>query len=315
MTEHRNEPKILLSIVITVVSGKQATAELLAHLCPQLDFERSEVIVPFDRWSTEIGELAPEFPQVTFHRVQDLGMAESAQVPSHQHRLYDRRRSAGLKLARGQIVAMTEDHAQPADDWVEQIVAAHEQPYLAIGGAIENGVDAVLNRAVYFCDFGRYGRPFESGPAAYISDVNVAYKREALEATRPIWQDAYRETTVHWAMLSKGQTLYLDDRPVVFQKRRQLTLRKALGERVEWGRVFAETRANELSRILCILYAAGSPLLPPLMLFRGFRNMWRQRLTFGRMISTLPVAFLLLCGWSYGEFFGYCFGEPTETNA
>ncbi|MBS1771089.1 MAG: hypothetical protein JSS77_15675 [Acidobacteria bacterium] len=315
MTENLHDPQILLSVVITVVSGKQATAELLAHLCPQLDPKRSEIIVPFDRWSAEIGELTSEFPEVTFHLIDGLGAAESEQIASHQHRLYDRRRSAGLNLARGQIVAMTEDHAQPADDWVEQIVAAHEQPYLAIGGAIENGVDAVLNRAVYFCDFGRYGRPFESGPAAYISDVNVAYKREALEATRAIWQDAYHETTVHWAMLSKGQTLYLDDRPVVFQKRRHLTLRKALGERVEWGRVFAETRANELSKILCLLYAAGSPLLPPLMLFRGFRNMWRQQLTFGRMISTLPVAFLLLCGWSCGEFVGYCFKEPKEANA
>lgn len=186
MTENLHDPQILLSVVITVVSGKQATAELLAHLCPQLDPKRSEIIVPFDRWSAEIGELTSEFPEVTFHLIDGLGAAESEQIASHQHRLYDRRRSAGLNLARGQIVAMTEDHAQPADDWVEQIVAAHEQPYLAIGGAIENGVDAVLNRAVYFCDFGRYGRPFESGPAAYISDVNVAYKREALEATRAI---------------------------------------------------------------------------------------------------------------------------------
>lgn len=313
MTEQRVDgSEICLSVVITVVSGKRAVAENLAVLCPQLDFDSSEIIVPFDKWSADVGELAAEFPQVNFHFIEDLGAAESNEISSHQHRLYDRRRSAGLSKCRGRIVAMTEDHAQPADDWVKQILAAHEQPYLAIGGAVENGVDEVINRAVYFCDFGRYGRPFDPGPAKYISDVNLAYKREALESTESIWKDAYHETTVHWAMLANGQTLYLDDRPVVFQKRRQLTLFRALGERVEWGRVFAETRAAKVGRLLRVIYAAGSPLLPPVMLYRGFRNMRRQRLTAGRMFSTLPVAFVLLCGWSCGEFVGYFARAPRQ---
>jgi len=311
MTEHRADgSEIYLSVVVTVVSGKQAVAENLAVLCPQLDLDSSEVIVPFDKWSADVGDLAAEFPQVNFHYVEDLGAAESKEIPSHQHRLYDRRRSAGLSQCRGRIIAMTEDHAQPADDWARQILVAHEQPYAVIGGAVENSVDRVLNRAVYFCDFGRYGRPFDPGPTKYISDVNLAYKREALESTKSIWRDAYHETTVHWALLEKGQTLYLDDRPVVFQKRRQMTLIQALNERVEWGRVFAETRSAKLSKVLRLLYAGGSPLLPPLMLFRGFRNMRRQRLTAGRMFSTLPVAFVLLCGWSCGEFVGYFAGEP-----
>jgi len=311
MTEHRVDgSEIGLSVVITVVSGKQAVAENLALLCPQLDRNSSEVIVPFDKWAADVGDLAAEYPQVNFHFIEELGAAESNEISSHQHRLYDRRRSAGLSLCRGRIVALTEDHALPADDWARQMLAAHEQPYVAIGGAIENCVDDVINRAVYFCDFGRYGRPFDPGPAKYISDVNLAYKREALESTESIWKDAYHETTVHWAMLAKGETLYLDDRPVVFQKRRQMTLRQALSERVEWGRVFAETRSAKLTRFLRVIYAAGSPLLPPLMLFRGFRNMRRQRLTAGRMFSTLPVAFVLLCGWSCGEFFGYFAREP-----
>lgn len=311
MTDDRNAgAEIALSIVITVVSGKEAIVENLNQLCPQLDFETSEVIVPYDKWSSDVGELTPQYPKVRFHLIEDLGLADSGKTPSHQHRLYDRRRSVGLHLSRGRIIAMTEDHALPADDWVEQILVSHEQPYDVIGGAVENGVDKVINRAVYFCDFGRYGRPFEPGPVKYVSDVNLAYKREALESARSIWQDAYHETTVHWAMRSKGQTLFLDDRPVVFQKRQKLTFLNVLGERVEWGRVFAETRASGLGFLLRIVYATGTPFLPALILFRSFRHMWRQRLTVTRMISTLPVAFILLCGWSCGEFMGYLAKVP-----
>lgn len=311
MTEqNKNEREVLLSVVVTVVGGKESLTDHLAQLCRQIDFGNSEVIVPYDKWSAEVGELNATFPLVKFHFIEDLGPAESREISAHQHRLYDRRRSAGLMLSRGRIIAMTEDHALPAEDWVEQVVAAHEQPYPVIGGAVENGVDAVINRAVYFCDFGRYGRPFEPGPVNYVSDVNLAYKRDALESTRPLWQDAYHETTVHWAMLANGQTLYLDDRPVVYQRRRKLTLWNAIGERIQWGRVFAETRADKFGRLLRVIYAAGSPLLPPLMLYRGFRHMWRQKLTAGRMVSTLPVAFILLCGWSCGEFVGYFAKAP-----
>ena len=41
------------------------------------------------------------------------------------------------------------------------IVDMHQKyPYAAIGGAIENGIDQLLNWAVYFCNFGGYAKSF-----------------------------------------------------------------------------------------------------------------------------------------------------------
>jgi hypothetical protein len=97
-----------------------------------------------------------------------------------------RRSAVGLQLARGQIIAMTEDHAVPAADWIREIRAAHERPYAVIGGAIENAVDRPLNWALYYCDFGRNGRPMPAGEAESVSDVNVSYKREALNSIRDV---------------------------------------------------------------------------------------------------------------------------------
>lgn len=306
----RPDDEILLSVVVTVVSGKRAVEANLRLLCEQVDFAEAEIIVPFDKWSSEIADLKAEFPDVTFHFIEDLGQARSEKISSHQHRLFDRRRAVGLSIARGSIIAMIEDRGRPAEDWVRQIIAAHEQPYPAIGGAVENSVDEPISRAVYFCDFGRYGRPFAPGPVNYISDVNVSYKREALERIRSVWDEAYHETTVHWEMLAKGQTLYLDDRPVVFQERPQLTFFRAVGERVQWGRIFAETRASRSGVFFRAMYALGVPFLPPVLLYRAFRNMRRQRLSAGKTLATVPVAFGLLCGWACGEFAGYCVGSP-----
>lgn len=274
-----------------------------------------EIIVPYDKWAVEVGELASEFPEVRFPLIADLGSASSDRVACHQHRLYDRRRAAGLAIARGQIVAMTEDHAVPAADWCRQIMTAHEQPYAVIGGAINNGINRPLNWAWYYCDFGRYGSPVENGPSAYLSDVNVAYKRSALESVKHLWNDAYQETTVHWALRSSGAELYLDGRMVVDQHRPAMSLGPALRERIEWGRIFAETRAAAGRGWRRFYYAAGTPLLPFLLFARACGHMRRQRRTPGQIITALPVLACLLTGWALGELIGYVAGPPESETA
>lgn len=305
----KTEFELDLTVVLTVVSGKSAVRENLAALIPQVDFKKTEIIVPFDRQSSDVGDLALDFPEVEFFFIDDH--CERTELnKTDEHRRFDKRRAVGLRRSRGTIVAMTEDHAKPAADWISQILKVHEQPYDVIGGAVENGIDTALNRALYYCDFGRYGRPFEQSNVTYLSDVNVAYKREALEAVQDVWHDAYHETTVHWALRSKGRKLRLDERPVVYQMRKGVTFVEAFRERIGWGRIFAETRVKEISGLSRSLFAAGSLLLPPLMLGRVFRHMRRQKRNIDTILTTLPIAGVLLIGWSWGECVGYVRGLP-----
>lgn len=310
-----NNLNLKLSIILTVVSGKESMRNCLRALYPQIDFSNSEVIIPYDKWSQNISELAEEFPQVKFQFIEDLGLAENTEIASHEHRLYDRRRAIGLRLARGKIIAMTEDHATPASDWVKQILKAHQEPFQIIGGAIENGIDNPLNWAWYYCDFGRYGRPFSSGEINYVSDVNVSYKKEVLESVQDIWREAYHETILHWTLLERGAKLILNENIVVFQERPRVSLLDAFRERIQWGRVFAETRVAMSSIPHRLIYAAGAIFLSPLLLFRLLRNMNRHQRSFKQIIQTLPFAFFLLIGWSIGELLGYVFGMPTVSNS
>lgn len=294
-----------LSIILTVVSGKDSMRNCLKELYPQIDFRNSEVIVPYDKWSQNIGGLAEEFPKVIFHFIEDLGLAEDPEISSHEHRLYDRRRAIGLGLATGKIIAITEDHATPASNWVEQILKAHESNFQIIGGAIENGIDKSLNWAWYYCDFGRYGRPFPIGKTEYVSDVNVSYKKEVLDRIKEIWFEAYHETTVHWTLQKLGYELKLNENLVVFQNRPRISIFSAFRERISWGRIFAETRVSSKNQFQRIFYALGTIILPFLLLFRALKNMVRQKRTFKQIVKTVPVIFLLLIGWSLGEFIGY----------
>ncbi len=304
-------PALKLTVIVTIVSGIGAARNCLQVLAPQITVGHAEIIVPFDKWSAEIGNLATEFPTVNFHYIEDLGIAENEKISAHEHRLYDRRRAAGLQIAGGEIIAMTEDHALPAKDWCEQILAAHERSDAAvIGGAIENAVDKPLNQAWYFCDFGRYGRPFEQRESEFVSDVNVSYKREYLTAIRREWSESYHETLVHWALQKRGAKILLNENLVVYQNRPPLSLRDAFIERINWGRIFAETRTAKLNLPQRFLYAAGTVFLPPLLFWRAARNMRRQNNTFWQIVKLTPLLFFLLAGWSLGEFSGYLSGAP-----
>jgi len=297
-----------LSVVVTVVGGKELVARCLNELCNQIDFRTAEVIVPYDQYSKNVGDLATQFSQVQFHYTPS-----DCEVRPIEHDLYDRRRAAGLNIARGRVVAMTEDYAVPAKDWCSQILACHEQDYPIIGGAIDNEVDHPLNWALYYCDFGRYGRPLAPGEAKYASDVNIAYKRDALNQVRSIWRESYQETSVNWGLQALGKKIFLDPRMLVFENRPTLSVRDLIRERIQWGRVFARTRiAVGGGRPQRVLFAAVTPFLPLLLLARVCKHMLRQHRSAKQVAQTLPWASLLLFGWAIGEFAGYVFGAVSD---
>lgn len=300
-----------LSIVITVVSGPDSLSRCLGAIVPQVGHLNAEIIVPWDNWCRDVERRAVDFPAVHFLYVEHKGLCDA--TPMLQHRLYDHRRAKGLAACKGRIVAMTEDHAVPAADWCRSILAVHEQGQGAIGGAIDNEVDRAINWAWYYCDFGRYGRPLASGPSEYISDVNVSYNRDALEAVRNVWGHEYHETNVHWTLRERGFPVQLDPRLLVFQHRPPMSVGAAIRERVQWGRVFAHTRIRQGIRARRVLLALGTVILPLVLLKRAVGHMVRQQRTAGQILRTLPVLKLLLIAWSWGEFLGYAIGDRSQS--
>ena len=147
-----------------------------------------------------------------------LDSASARAGASREH--HDTLRTIGLRAARGRYVALTEDHAVAARGWAQALTQALEaHPRVAaFGGAVDCGTDRLLNWAVYFCDFGRYQNPLREGPAHYVSDSNVAYRREALEAVRDAWQSDYRETVVHRALIDAGYQIWLTPKAEVAQR-------------------------------------------------------------------------------------------------
>jgi hypothetical protein len=300
---------VLLSIIVTVVDGGETLRRCLRALDAQQDAPPLEVIVPFDDSRPEVRRMAGEFPAFTFLDLGAIPTVRSAESAAGQHELFDRRRAAGLRAATGELIGMLEDRGAPRPDWAAVVTRLHAHPYAVIGGAVENGRDRLLNWAVYFCDFGRYRLPLAAGPAEYVTDVNLCYKRRALAATEPLWRDRYHETTVHWALRRAGETLFLNPEMVVDQFRENLQLRGLLSERFAWGRLFAYTRAREASAAKRGLLAALGPALPFVLFLRQLRLQHRKG-SLRQFAAASPGVFVLLCSWCAGEIVGYITARP-----
>lgn len=299
-----------LSVVVGLIAGEVACLRrCLAALSQQRPAVDCEILVPFDRPVEAVARLAPEFPSVRFLPVEGLDSAKARAGASREH--HDTLRTVGLRAATASAVALTEDHAHVAPDWCAAMLEGLSRfPEAgAVGGAVDCDSDRAVNWAVYFCDFGRYQNPVPEGPASFVSDSNVVYRRAALDAVRDAWTDDYHETAVHDALARSGHGLVLTPRAVVWQARPDLTLTTALRERYVWARSYAGTRVRGRGLASRLPLAAGTPLLPFLLTLRLART-GASRGHAARFVRVAPLVFLLNVVWSAGELVGYLTGRP-----
>ncbi len=301
----------VMSVVVRIVGGGQFLRRCLASLVRQASGASIEVIVPFDSTVSGIEPVRNEFSQVTF---VDMGVVKTdAAVGSGAlaHELYDRRSAAGFGAARGKILAQIEDYAVPDADWCQRVLDAHQLSYGVIGGVVLHGGRGVLKWAVYFSDFWRYTPPLPEGPASYVTDVNVSYKRTVLDSVRDVWRDRYNEVVVHRALSQRGIVLWLRPDIVVRVDRDRLSLRAAALERFFWGRLFAAVRTQGMSPARRLVYVAATPALPALLLLRMGRRALRAGDKRRRFLVALPYLLILAVCWCVGEMVGYGTGRPT----
>lgn len=294
-SEHVTPDTPDLSIVVVTLVDREHLNHCLAALDKQIATARFETIVPCDETLGDIAVLQAEFSSATF-------------ISLTGKRTYAEIRAAGAGMARGRLLAVTEDHCLPGPGWVQSIVDAHEQPPLAIGGVVEKtGPDKSLNWAVYFLDYLRYMPPVQAGETHELTDLNVSYKMSVLQEIRNIWALEFHEPSVHAALEARGGKLWLSPDIVVHQKR-QLHIGHALWDRYAFGRLFGSTRASSVSRGKRMVYAALAPALPVLLVVRLTRLIMNKKRHTGEFIVALPYIILLASVWAWGEFIGYLTG-------
>lgn len=299
-----------LSVVVIIASDTAIPGEGQWHLLDnclndltnQADAPVPQIIVPYVAEANGIEPLLAKYGDVEFIPVSKSEILAELESGRKYH---DQIKAIGLLHAKGEIVGLLEDNGIPDEHWCARTLESHKQDYVAIGGAIENGRDRLLNWALYYCDFGRYQAPLDDGESPFASDANISYKRSALEAVRSVLEKGYNELTLHEALKANGGRLALDSSIVVYQQRSIPNLRSALKERYVWGRSFGVVRSGTSSKMQRVVIAAVSPLIPLIGVLKIFRTVLQKRRNFSKFLKAFPLIVVLLITWAVGEMMGH----------
>jgi hypothetical protein len=302
-----------LSVVIVIASdtvrrpGHAGHLETCLRALHAQSAVRLDVVVPHLPGVAGLGQLARAFPDVRFIEVTQVADVVPG-TPYRDH--HDALRTWGIAATSGEIVALLEDHEVPAPGWAAEVMTAHAVSGDAvIGGAVDNAIPRPLNWALCLCDFSAYLPPIAGGPSPVATDVNVSYKREALEVVAPVWRERFHERRVHEALRAAGHRIALRPAILVYQRRTDVGAVEAMIERMTWGRSYAATRADAWSAGRRVCYAAMTPVLPALLVTRIVRNVTVKHRWSAGVLAALPWVCALSAMWSLGELNGYL--KPT----
>jgi hypothetical protein len=295
---HEAHRGVTLSVVVVPVGGLEYLESFLSALERQARPGSVEVIVPFDDSLDGAGGLAARFPIARFAHV--AGRRSAAAL-----------RAEGVRRALGRIVAITEDTVDPASDWCEKLVAAHERAVCSVGGAVDREIGSDVASAVFLADYDRYRPPLSEGPTVSATDINSSYKRWALDLVANLWSVEFHENEVNGALLAGGGCLWLAP-DVVVRHRRILSWREALRDRYEFGRLFASSRLRDAPAPRRIVFALLSLVLPLVIVARVVARYAGRGRRFSELVGVFPALVLVAVVWSYGELLGYVTGQSAS---
>jgi hypothetical protein len=221
-------------------------------------------------------------------------------------------RGRGLRMARGEVTAVTEDHCRVAPDWCRSVLAAHaDRPEAAvIGGIIENGAtESMVDWANFLISNGGFVPPLPRGSDVPVTgQANVSYKRWAL-ANYPA--DALHEGGYRAALRARGIALCNDERVRVSHVQSLGALGTCLIQFHD-GRCVAASRRSHQSPAKAALELAKGVLLPLRVGVASLRvvgRAWRRRPQERRVaVASLPWIVLVMGFHAAGELTGLIVG-------
>lgn len=289
-----------LSIVIIAFNDISYLKLCLLSLKGREDRLDTEIIVVSNYYAGVKEIISEQFPHI-----KHLCLSPRTTVPEL--------RRQGIFHARGDIVALVEDHCVFDENWCSEIKKAHESSYSVIGGSVENASGKrLLDWAVYFYEYGRYMLPNQAGIVDALSGNNVSYKRSLLEKIENSFKKGFFETFIHWKLKKEGQPLFLVPSVIVYHKK-NYNFRGAFIQCYHHGRSFGGMRASNISDLKRIGFVFGSLVLPVLLPSRIVFRIFKKGRHIRELLLSLPYLFLFMAGWSYGEFCGYLFGEGNSS--
>ncbi len=289
-----------LSVVIAAHNGRAEVENCLASLqtqeLPASSPVAVEIIVAGNFCNETAAQLKQSYPDVRLLRAD-----QAVSVPEL--------RSWGAREAKGDIVALLEDHCAPAPGWYRAILSGHALNRQVVGGAIENAsTRRFVDWAVYLFEYSAYMNPVPRGAVQQLPGNNVCYSRSALQLLESLLKQNVWETMWHRQLSTSKIELVSSPDMVVFH-------RKSFSVKQFWhlarlqGHNYAAARTFESAGEKW-LWTIGVVGLPGLMLLRIGRRVFHKGRHLKEYLLVMPLLFWFSLAWALGEITGTVTRRP-----
>jgi GT2 family glycosyltransferase len=289
----REDRAPLISVVIASVNGPPHLANCLTALLRQEGDIDHEIII-VDRCGEATGSAMRE--RFSRPHVHWLEADPRASIP--------RLRAIGMARARGQTLAILEDHCGVAPNWLQVIARARSEGHRVVGGAVANGaVDRLRDWAAFFCEYAAFMPPVRRGDVDALPGNNCAYERKLLDS---LAEDLYREVWEYFlhARLRERGALFWSEPDLVVSHDKKFEIGYFLAQRYHYARSFASMRVSGWARWKRVAYGCAVPGLPPLLLARMARSVYAKKRHHREFVLALPLTLLYLVAGALGEAVG-----------
>jgi len=295
MDDHRSRPP--LSVVVATRTPRVALAEAMESLAPQVRALGAEIVVATGGRDTPDNILLPP-GTIWVHEPEASVM---------------KLRTMAVARARGEIVAMTEDHCRVSRRWCQNIIEIHAKnpEVAAIGGAVENAATATLTSRLHFLlAYGVFMRPLGQGGARFIAgEANVSYKRSALPSR--LCKDGHQQMLFNQQLAADGLRVLASDEIVVFHNQ-PVELGEACRMHFHNGRCISGMRRPGLSLMALLIRLASCAVLPAYLVYRALAAAFRKGRGRSTAVIGIPILFAFASFHALGEVAG-CLTGPGES--
>ena len=284
-----------VSVVIASIVGAPFIDDCLASVFAQKNAPDFEVIVVDCRGSENVFRLSKRFPEARFIQLQ-----KRETVPQL--------RCIGAQQARGEIVAIIEEHCLAAENWLAALSASFSSDYVAVGGPVDFRKDSRLRDWItYFVEYNSYLPPWPDGDTFNVGSANAAYKRETLLSNLAVLNEGYWEAALHPKLLAEGKKFRSVPSMIVYH-RGPFDYFYYLRQRYLFSRAFSGARRGTVSAAQRAFYLLAAPAIPLLLLSRIASRVFAKKCHPNKFLLSLPLLIPAMTSYVAGEWMGYAFG-------
>lgn len=287
---------VKISVVVASGAGGEFLFRCLASLERQVARADAECIVIDRTGALTRQRIARECP----------GVVVLSAPTDHRSTIPELRRM-GVEAARGEIVAILEEHCTAPAGWIEGIAANFKDGDAAIGGPIlDSSFERLRDWCVYFSEYHNYMPPWADGERFELNGANIAYHRAKLLRHRPVLDTGYWEVVLHPLLARDGKFRAVHS--IGAHHTGPFRYRYYLRQRFLLSRVWGGTQKDLVPLTKRLAHLAIGPVFPLFLFLRVTSRVLEKKQYLGQYVRTLPLLVPAWCVYTLGEWLGYLLG-------